>query len=177
MTAARLPCIASSDPLLLSALLSFCCAGWFLSVALPLLLAFCHRFAHANALVRLSSLPLLGWHLRQSPPPPLTLSIASVKCSRQSPSPPATASVELHSLLPSPCRSPLPPLKNADMLPPPSNAPATTSPAAIAGRRCHRAATATTITITIVVELTVVHCQRKRQQQHHHQRFNGSTNV
>jgi hypothetical protein len=33
------PHVASSDPLLLSALLSFCCAGWLLPVALPLLLA------------------------------------------------------------------------------------------------------------------------------------------
>jgi hypothetical protein len=31
--------VASSDPLLLSALSSFCCAGWLLPVALPLLLA------------------------------------------------------------------------------------------------------------------------------------------
>ena len=35
----RSPRVASSDLLLLSALLSFCCAGWLLPVALPLLLA------------------------------------------------------------------------------------------------------------------------------------------
>jgi hypothetical protein len=71
--------VMSSIPLLLSALLSFCCAGWLLHNMLPLLLASlpllcpCQR-SHCTgiiAVVALASLPLL----------PLTLpsSIATVK--------------------------------------------------------------------------------------------------
>ncbi len=37
-SAAQLPCVASSTPLLLSTLSSFCCICWLLSVVLPLLL-------------------------------------------------------------------------------------------------------------------------------------------
>jgi hypothetical protein len=71
--------IMSSTPLLLSALLSFCCAGWLLHNTLPLLLASlpllcpCQRPCCTGiiAVVALASLPLL--------PLTLPLSIAAVK--------------------------------------------------------------------------------------------------
>jgi hypothetical protein len=60
-------CVMSSTPLLLSALLSFCCAGWLLPNTLPLLLASlpllcpCQhpRCTGIIAVVALASLPLL----------------------------------------------------------------------------------------------------------------------
>jgi hypothetical protein len=71
--------VMSSTPLLLSALLSFRCAGWLLHNTLPLLLASlpllcpCQRPCRTGiiAVVALASLPLL--------PPTLPLSIAAVK--------------------------------------------------------------------------------------------------
>ena len=96
LTVAQSPRIASSDPLLLSTLSSFCCAGWLLLVTLPLLLASlpslcpCQRPCCTGvlAIVALASLPTIT--------AATAVDHAAVKCSRQSPSLPATATVELH---------------------------------------------------------------------------------
>ncbi len=72
-------CIMSSTPLLLSALLSFRCAGWLLHNTLPLLLASlpllcpcqCPCCTGIITVVALASLPSL--------PPTMSLSIATVK--------------------------------------------------------------------------------------------------
>ena len=164
MTAARLPHVVSSAPLLLSALSSFCCAGCLLPVVLPLLLAslqLLRRLQHPRctgivAVVVLASLPIAATvtavvhcYCRQTQP--------SITNHRHHPPPPPSIDIPLSPL---PCRRPLPP-SNAATLPLLSNTPPPPPPpAAIAGR-----------------ELAVVHCRRKRQQQHHHQCTNGSTSV
>ncbi len=75
----RRECVMSSTPLLLSALSSFCCAGWLLHNILPLLLASlpllcpcqCPCCTGIIVVIALASLPLL--------PPTLPSSIAAVK--------------------------------------------------------------------------------------------------